>query len=157
MPYAPRLRSLALLLFLAACNRTLPAPPENEGMIVAIPGMGPMRCMPLGSAPLAASALPLDLPRAVPGEAQRQLGVDLYANGDTSIDGTRLDDDGALLARAREAIAQSPQLRAIIRADAAVSHGRVIRVLDLLKQAGISKIAFGVTAIPADGGAGDGG
>jgi biopolymer transport protein ExbD len=39
---------------------------------------------------------------------------------------------------------KSPDLRAVIRADASVTHGRVIRVLDLLKQAGISKIAFGV-------------
>ena len=41
--------------------------------------------------------------------------------------------------------AQHPDLRAVIKADAAVTHGRVIHVLDLLKQAHVNKIAFGVT------------
>jgi biopolymer transport protein ExbD len=36
-------------------------------------------------------------------------------------------------------------VRAVIRADAAVPHGRVVHVMDLLKQADIGKIAFGVT------------
>ena len=48
---------------------------------------------------------------------------------------------------------KSPDLRAILRADASVPHGRVIRVLDLLKQAGVTKIAFGVaTVAPAPSG-----
>ena len=36
----------------------------------------------------------------------------------------------------------------LIRADRKVEHGRVIHVLDLLKRAGVAKIAFAVT--PAD-------
>jgi biopolymer transport protein ExbD len=32
-----------------------------------------------------------------------------------------------------------------MRRGGGVKHGRVIRVLDLLKQAGLTKIAFGVT------------
>ena len=39
---------------------------------------------------------------------------------------------------------------ALIRADTSVQHGRVIRALDLLKQAGIAKIAFGVSPVPAE-------
>jgi biopolymer transport protein ExbD len=35
----------------------------------------------------------------------------------------------------------------VIKADGTVQHQRVIHVLDLLKQAGIAKIAFGVTPI----------
>ena len=46
---------------------------------------------------------------------------------------------------ARERRANSPDLRAVIHADTAISHGRVVRVMDLLKQGGIGKIAFGVT------------
>ena len=38
----------------------------------------------------------------------------------------------------------------MIRADKTVQHGRIIRVLDLLKQAGVSKIAFGVAPIAAE-------
>jgi len=40
---------------------------------------------------------------------------------------------------------KNKDLRAVIRADKTVEHGRVIHVLDLLKQAGIAKIAFAVT------------
>ena len=48
---------------------------------------------------------------------------------------------------------KNPELRAVIRADTTEQHGRVIRALDLLKQAGVSKIAFGVTPVPPEGGA----
>ena len=37
--------------------------------------------------------------------------------------------------------------RAVIKADSAVPHGRVIHVLDLLKTAKVAKIAFGVTPV----------
>jgi biopolymer transport protein ExbD len=46
---------------------------------------------------------------------------------------------------AREAKNKTKDLRAVIRADRKVEHGRVIHVLDLLKRAGISKIAFAVS------------
>ena len=49
---------------------------------------------------------------------------------------------------AREELAKTPDLRAVIRADTTVQHGRVITVLDLLKTGGITKIAFGVAPIP---------
>lgn len=152
MIFTLRLSSLALLTLLAACKREPPAP-EREAMIVAVPGMGAMRCTPLGSAGPAASALPLDLPKTGSGEMQTVFGVELHANGDTLVDGKRLYSDDALLAQARDAITQNPNLRAVIRADATVPHGRVIRALDLLKQAGISKIAFGVAPSPPEGGA----
>ena len=59
----------------------------------------------------------------------------------------------ALLPLAREGHAKSADLRAVIKADGTVQHQRVIHVLDLLKQAGISKIAFGVTPVaPEPGG-----
>jgi biopolymer transport protein ExbD len=47
----------------------------------------------------------------------------------------------------REGHAKTADLRAVIKADGTVQHQRVIHVLDLLKQAGIAKIAFGVTPI----------
>ena len=40
-----------------------------------------------------------------------------------------------------------------VRADTTVQHGRVIRVLDFLKQAGVAKIAFGVSPVPPEPGA----
>jgi biopolymer transport protein ExbD len=94
------------------------------------------------------SALPLDTPRMGGGEIQVIFGVELHAAGALMVDGKRVEED-ALLGLARAVQRDNPELRAVIRADAAVPHGRVIRVLDLLKQAGISRIAFGVSPVPA--------
>jgi biopolymer transport protein ExbD len=103
---------------------------------------------------IVSQSLPLDLPKAANGqEIQLIFGLELHANGDTMVDGKKVSNDDAILPLAKEAQAKNPDLRAVIRADTSVQHGRVIRALDLLKQAGVSKIAFGVTPIPADPGA----
>lgn len=91
------------------------------------------------------AALPLDLPKAAAGfDAATTLAVDVAADGDLSVNGQRLADEGALLAAAQKAVVALPGVRATIRADAVAQHGRVMRALDILKQAGITKIAFGV-------------
>ncbi len=93
-------------------------------------------------------SVPLDLPKAASGtDVQVVFAVELYANGDMIVDGKKLGGDDALLALAREGHAKTADLRAVIKADGTVQHQRVIHVLDLLKQAGIAKIAFGVTPI----------
>jgi len=99
-------------------------------------------------------SVPLDLPRAASGRETRIVfSVELYANGEISVDQKRIANDDALFPLAQGAHAQSADVRAVIRADGTVQHQRVIHVLDLLKQAGISKIAFGVTPVaPEPGG-----
>ena len=70
------------------------------------------------------------------------------------VDSKTVANDDAILPLAREARKKDTELRAVIKADSAVPHGRVIHVLDLLKQAQIQKIAFGVSPVPpAPGGA----
>jgi biopolymer transport protein ExbD len=66
------------------------------------------------------------------------------------VDGKKLSDDRLVIEEAKKGLAKNKDLRAVIRADKTVQHGRIIRVLDLLKQAGVSKIAFGVTPIAAE-------
>ncbi len=78
-------------------------------------------------------------------------GVELHANGDTVVNGKKIAGDDAVLPLAKEELAKTPDLRAVIRADTTVQHGRVIKVLDLLKTGGITKIAFGVAPIPPPG------
>ena len=103
---------------------------------------------------IVSQSLPLDLPKAANGqEIQLIFGLELHANGDTLVDGKKVPNDDAIFPLAKEAQAKNPELRAVIRADTSVQHGRVIRALDLLKQAGVSKIAFGVTPVPAEPGA----
>jgi len=93
--------------------------------------------------------VPLDLPKAATGTSDVQVvfSIILAADGRTLVDGKMLANDDAILAVARETQTQHPDLRAVIKADSAVTHGRVIHVLDLLKQAHVTKIAFGVTPV----------
>ena len=98
---------------------------------------------------IVSQSMPLDLPKAANGQdIQMIFGVELHANGDTVVNGKKLAGDDAVLPLAKEELAKTPDLRAVIRADTTVQHGRVIKVLDLLKQGGVSKIAFGVTPVP---------
>ena len=93
-------------------------------------------------------AVPLDLPKAArSGDIETVFSVTLTADGETYVDSKAIANDEAIMPLARSAREKNPELRAVIKADAAVSHGRVIHVLDELKQVGISKIAFGVSPI----------
>lgn len=99
---------------------------------------------------IVSQAVPLDLPRAATGnEVQVVFSVVLAADGTTMVNSQAVANDDAILPLAREARKkESDSLRAVIKADGMVTHSRVIHVLDLLKQAQISKIAFGVSPIP---------
>ena len=99
---------------------------------------------------IVSQSVPLDLPKAASGtEVQVVFSVILAADGTTQVDSKTVPNDDAILLPAREAHQKNNELRAVIKADSAVPHGRVIHVLDLLKQAGVAKIAFGVTPVPA--------
>jgi biopolymer transport protein ExbD len=94
-------------------------------------------------------AVPLDLPQASrPEEVQTVLSVTLPAEGPARVDGQPVDA-AALTERARQALARDPAVRAVISADRAVSHGRVMGVLDRLREAGLARVAFGAEAAPA--------
>jgi biopolymer transport protein ExbD len=98
---------------------------------------------------IVSQSVPLDLPKAATGtDVQVVFSVVLAVDGSTQVDSKPVANEDAILPLAREAHAKTPDLRAVIKADSAVTHGRVIRVLDLLKQAQISKIAFGVSPTP---------
>jgi biopolymer transport protein ExbD len=91
------------------------------------------------------SAIPLELPKAAVGsDVQTVFSIELATNGAIVVDGNRLAKDDDLFPLAKSARSKNPELRAVIKADSAVTHGRVIHVLDLLKQANVAKIAFGV-------------
>jgi biopolymer transport protein ExbD len=97
---------------------------------------------------IVSQGLPMDLPKAASGEeVQTVFSVELTADGKTRVDSQIVpgDDDVARLAKAAKA--KNKDLRAVIRADKKVEHGRVIHVLDLLKRSGVAKIAFAVSPI----------
>ena len=93
--------------------------------------------------------VPLDLPKASNGRNDIQVifSVVLAADGTAQVDSKPVPNDEAILALATEASKKDPDVRAVIKADSAITHGRVIHVLDLLKTAHVSKIAFGVTPV----------
>lgn len=95
---------------------------------------------------IVSQGMPMDLPKSASGEAlQTIFAVELTADGKTRVDSEAVSDDEALTPLAKAAKAKNKDLRAVIRADKKVEHGRVIHVLDLLRRAGIAKIAFAVT------------
>ena len=97
---------------------------------------------------IVSKSVPLDLPKAASGsDIQTVFSIVLAADGTTQIDSKSVPGDDAILGQAKAARDKNPELRAIIKADSAVPHGRVIHVLDLLKQAQVAKIAFGVSPV----------
>jgi biopolymer transport protein ExbD len=94
-------------------------------------------------------AMPMDLPKAATGsEVQSVFSVALRADGRTFVNGASSAGDSALLTAARSALASNAELRAVVQADGDVSHRCVLHVLDVLRQAGVARVAFGVEAGP---------
>ena len=104
------------------------------------------------TAPLLASAVPIDLPesRAKPVETEEQEPVQLSINGDNSIYiGDELVPEAELPARL-DAIASERQegekpRQIMLRADKGLDYGRVMRVMGELNRAGLSRIALVTT------------
>ena len=93
-------------------------------------------------------AVPMDLPKAATGgEVQQVFSVVLLPDHSIQVDGQKLDEP-QLLDRARSALKAHPELRAVIDADGNVPHNRVLSTLDVLRQAGLSRVAFGVAPKP---------
>ena len=89
-------------------------------------------------------SIPVDLPRAASGQNQVisstvQISVD--RGGNIFVETQRVDE-----ARLRTIMQQrkraNPEVRAVIAADQAVAHGRVVQVIDIVRTAGISKFAI---------------
>jgi biopolymer transport protein TolR len=88
-------------------------------------------------------AVPLDLPQASQGEeVQTIFSVTIEKSGALRLDGAPIAD-GSLAEHAKGALAKDKELRAVIQADGDVPHRRVIAVLDRLKSAGLTRVAFG--------------
>ena len=109
----------------------------------------------LSIAPLLASAIRLDLPRAggsTPGAAPASVTVVLDPAGQVFVNDQPLAD-AALAQRFAALAAQSRATEVQLRADAAVPYGRVVQVLGAAQQAGLSRIGFvtepAATAAPA--------
>lgn len=99
-------------------------------------------------------SIKVQLPEAATGEAvdaPTSLAIQLLADGGLTLDGaaTGLDALRAAL-RAQRAAAQAEQrdLICLIGADKTVPHGRVVEVIDLIRQEGIAKFAIQIDPTP---------
>jgi biopolymer transport protein TolR len=90
-------------------------------------------------------AIAVDLPRAAAGgeSVGPTLALVIDRDGNLFVDGERASNEAAREA-VREAVARSAEARALISADRAVSHGRVVQVIDLVKRAGLTRFAIDV-------------
>ncbi len=99
------------------------------------------------------AALKLTLPTAASGEQVTPVfAVTLTQDGLTRVNGQPVTTDADFLVRAKVEHERHPELRAVIQADGDVHHARVVKVMDLLSQAGVTQIAFAVqpeTGAPA--------
>lgn len=96
------------------------------------------------AAPLMGSSLKLDLPAtpaAQAGVAPPSLVLTLDAQGRLQVAGEALDAE-RLRARLEAEARQDPLREVQLRADKAVPYGRVIELIGLLQQAGLTRIAF---------------
>src|SRR5215813_11755443 len=87
----------------------------------------------------------VDLPRAAHGgeTIQGLVNVVLDKEGRIFLDGTEVNEQ-ALLARISDAVAKDAGTRAIISADQALSYGRVMHLIDVVKGQGIAKFALNI-------------
>jgi biopolymer transport protein ExbD len=91
------------------------------------------------------ASIEVDLPRAAHGgeTTGALLSVIITRDGDVFLDGVKRTE-AELIARSREAAAANPEARAIISADKGALHGAVVRVIDVVKGAGISRFAINI-------------
>ncbi len=84
----------------------------------------------------------LRLPKTVTSDGQttQTLGIAVNRDGNFLLNG-QLTDDASLTEAVKIALTQSPDVQAIIAADTEVAYGRVVKVIDLLKSAGLNRFA----------------
>ena len=98
---------------------------------------------------IAGQGIPLDLPKAkTAGATQTVLNVAIDAQGAIRANGESVANDAELRRRAGQALKDNPELRTVISASASASHGNVMHVLDTVRDAGISRVAFAADKLP---------
>ena len=92
---------------------------------------------------IAQKALSVQLPQAPTESAPAQLPVvlTLDAEGHITIDNVPMSIDAAE-AMVKERIAQNPNASVILQADKRSAHGQVVAIMDMLKQAGVKRLAI---------------
>jgi len=95
-------------------------------------------------------SIKVDLPKAASGTEQVRttLALTLTKEGQLYLNGDR-SDEAKVLRQISDELPKNPDLQAIIAADKIVPHGSVVRLIDLVKRAGVRKFAINVDSTAA--------
>jgi biopolymer transport protein ExbD len=87
----------------------------------------------------------ISLPKAASGDdtTPSLLNVAIDPDGQATLNGKPVTDDD-IKSLAGAALAENPEIQAIISADQSVPHGRVIAVMDAVKSAGVKRFAISI-------------
>ncbi len=90
-------------------------------------------------------SIEVELPRAATGgeTLDTTLSIVVDATGAIFLNGEPTTEE-AIAARCREVVAKDKDAQAIIAADKATLHGRVVRLIDLIRQNGVLKFAINI-------------
>lgn len=90
-------------------------------------------------------SIPVNVPKALSSNptAPASQSLVLTARGEIFYR-DRMIERERLRERLKEEAALNPELRIVLSADASIPHGKVVELLDLARQAGVTKIALGV-------------
>jgi biopolymer transport protein ExbD len=98
------------------------------------------------------SAIHVELPKAATAEDARDksFSIVISKDGDYFISGEPVSTIDDLKLSIEHQKMQNPQIQAVISADKSVSHGQVIKVLDLIRRSKITKYAISVELSDAE-------
>jgi biopolymer transport protein ExbD len=87
----------------------------------------------------------VNLPKAASGDKSTpsQLNITISDSGALSLNGAH-SDEAAIQLKAQQEKDKNPDVQAIIAADKDVPHGTVVRIMDLVKTAGVKKFAISI-------------
>jgi biopolymer transport protein ExbD len=88
----------------------------------------------------------INLPKAASGDqtVPSLLNVSINKEGDCFVNGKKATIE-ELSAETKAQVGKNPEIQAIVSADSAVLHGRVIEVIDTIKTAGVTKFAISIS------------
>jgi biopolymer transport protein ExbD len=95
---------------------------------------------------ISAPSVPVSVPKAFTANPTAPASQSLVLNlkGEIYYQNQKVSPD-QLRTILRDAAILNPDLRIVLSADASALHGKVVELLDLARQAGVTKIALGVT------------
>ncbi len=92
---------------------------------------------------IAGQSVPLDLPQAATaGTTQTVLTLEIDREDRVIANGRIVASRETLLGQAKQALRADPKLRTLISASKHASHGTVMQVVDSVREAGVTRIAF---------------